>query len=234
MMKVKPGFTVFERGSKIAWITPHSGPCMETPTSRDDHSDTVASLCWKKVGGWFIMSTMPRKRIYGIDYNRDPPTLKDALKYYGWFTANENPEKLQQYRMKYSWVARNRRDHFTRRKIYRNFWDTVKKSGRNMVFVHRKFSRLKNFPSIMDVVAYEDHGYNRDMLRTVVSRVNRKFSPFLKSISRNYKNAIILEEQRVVDRVKEIFPDFDMEKIGIEYKTHIEAVSYTHLRAHET
>ena len=60
-IKTRQGFMVFTNGDRITWVTPHSGPSLETPTSRDDNSDTVASKCWLNVGGKLIVSTMPRK-----------------------------------------------------------------------------------------------------------------------------------------------------------------------------
>ncbi len=226
-MKIKPGYMVFDNGNgqageKVTWAAPHTGPALETPTSRDDNSDTVASLCWMKVGGKFVLSTIPRKRVMGIDLNRDPPSMENAIKYYRPFIDDENTEELLDYREKYAWVAKNRRDHATRLKIYNGFWDEVRKSGRTVVFVHRKFSRMKNYPSIMDVVAYEDYGFSRKILSPIVRRLNRKYEPFLKTVEENYKNAILLEQKRVLERVMEIYGTLDTAKLKAEYRQLLE------------
>jgi len=220
-MRVNPGFLVFGDGKKMTWVTPHSGPALETPTSRDDNSDTVASLCWMKVGGRLVVSTMPRKRALGVDFNRDPPTLKEATEYYPHFLENENPQKLAEYRLKYAFCAADRRDHARRLRIYNNFWSEVRGSGRTVVFIHRKFTRMKNFPSIMDIVAYEDYGFSRKILAPIIAKINRKYAGFLESITSNYINAILLEEKRAVERVTEIYGSFNLGNMGAEYKNHI-------------
>jgi hypothetical protein len=222
LMKIKPGYIVFENGNMdkemVTWAAPHTGPALETPTSRDDNSDTVASLCWLKVGGRFVLATVPRKRLLGLDLNRDPPTLSKAVRYYEPFKKDENTEELLEYREKYAWVAKNKADHERRLRIYRGFWDEVKKSGRTVAFIHRKFTRMKNYPSIMDVVIYEDYGFSRKILAPVIRRMNRKYAPFFSSISENYKNAILLEQKRVLERVIEIYGSIELEKVKAEYK----------------
>jgi hypothetical protein len=220
-MLVKPGFLVFENGKEITWVTPHSGPALETPTSRDDNSDTVASLCWMKIGGRLVVSTVPRKRALGIDYNRDRPPLKKSLEYHPLFLKNECPEKLEEYRFKYAFCAADKRDHTKRARIYKNFWSTVKESGRTVVFIHRKFTRLKNFPSVMDIVAFEGYGFSKKILSPIINRINRKYDDFLQSIKDNYINAILLEEKRAVERISEIYGSFNLKDIGVEYKNHI-------------
>ncbi|MBN2330419.1 MAG: hypothetical protein JXC85_01260 [Candidatus Aenigmarchaeota archaeon] len=220
-MQVKPGFIVFENGDKITWSTPHSGPALETPTSRDDNSDTVASLCWMKIGGRLVISTMPRKRALGIDFNRDSPPLRKSLEYHRLFSENNCPEKLEEYRKKYAFCAADRRDHERRMRIYRRFWSAVRESGRTVVFVHRKFTRLKNFPSIMDIVAYEGYGFSKNILAPLVKRIDRKYADFLLSIKENYVNAILLEEKRTVERIAEIYGGFSLDSMGIEYKNNL-------------
>ena len=88
-MKINNGFLVYENGKDIVWVVPHSGPALETPTSRDARSDTVASLCWLKVGGRLVVSSTPRKRALGIDFNRDPPPLGRSLRHYPLFMKDE-------------------------------------------------------------------------------------------------------------------------------------------------
>ncbi|UCD02835.1 MAG: hypothetical protein JSV63_03565 [Candidatus Aenigmatarchaeota archaeon] len=216
-----PGFMVLENGDEIIWVTPHSGPALETPTSRDQNSDTVASLCWLKAGGKYILSTMPRKRALGIDFNRDPPPLKKSLEYYPLFMKDIYPEKLAGYREKYAWCASDSRDHAKRLKIYNDFWSALRGKGKTVVFLHTKFTRLKNFPSIMDIIAYEDYGFSRDILAPIIRNINRKYSGFLHSISENYKHAIILQEKRISRRIAEIYGSFDTSTSKVEYKTNL-------------
>ncbi len=220
-MRVNPGFLLFAKGKEITWVTPHSGPALETPTSRDDNSDTVASLCWMKIGGRLVVSTMPRKRALGVDFNRDKPPMKKSLEYHPLFLLNKYPEKLEEYRKKYAFCAADKRDYARRLRIYKNFWSAVRESGRTVVFIHRKFTRLKNFPSIMDIVAYEGYGFSKKILSPIIKRINRKYADFLQSIKDNYTNAILLEEKRAAERITEIYGSFDLRDMGIEYKNHV-------------
>lgn len=220
-MKIKPGFLLFENGTSITWIAQHSGPALETPTSRDSNSDTVASLAWMKVGGKLVVSTMPRKRALGIDFNRDKPPLKKSLEYYPYFVNDEEPAKLHEYREKYAFTARNRQDYQRRLSVYNNFWKEVKEAKNTSVFIHTKFTRLKNFPSIMDVIAYEDYGFSKKILAPIIRKINRKNSDFFSYISENYKNAILLNQKRVIERIVEVYGSFALDDIGIEYKVHL-------------
>jgi uncharacterized protein Usg len=221
-MKMKPGFLLYESGDTgISWVTPHSGPALETPTSRDDNSDTVASLCWLKVGGKFVVSTIPRKRALGIDFNRNAPPLKKSLEHFPWFMKDIYAERLARYREKYAWCAADRADHFRRLKTYRDFWNEVRGPGGMVVFVHTKFTRIKNFPSIMDVVAYEGYGFSRDILTPIVRKINRKYSEFFESISENYKNAILYQQRRIAKRIADVYGEFHPTSPKVEYKTNL-------------
>ncbi len=217
----RPGFTVYKNGRGPVWVCPHSGPAMETPTSRDGYSDVVASLCWLNMGGTLIISSIPRKQIYGIDFNRESPPKDSALNLWSEFLKDEKRERLERYRHTYSWTSINPGDHRQRSRIYDDFWNAVKKAGEPVVFVHRQFTRVKNFPSVMDVVTFEGRGVNKKIMEAIVEKANEKYSSFLKHIERDYKDAIKLEHRRVIDRIKEVFSEFILEKMKVEYKKNI-------------
>ena len=62
----RKGYCAYKnKDNGIFIVTPHSGPAFENSTARDDNSETVASLCWKKVGGTLIVATVARKRLWG-------------------------------------------------------------------------------------------------------------------------------------------------------------------------
>ena len=77
--KIKEGYLVYQTSRDPVLVTPHSGPALEIATSRDDNSETVASLCWQKIGGTLIISNVSRKRMWGIDFNRDIPPIINGL-----------------------------------------------------------------------------------------------------------------------------------------------------------
>jgi hypothetical protein len=194
-----PGFVVYKNGFGPVWVCPHAGPAMETPNSRDDNSDTVASLCWLKTGGSLIISTLPRDRIFGIDFNRDIPPKEDAIEAWRYFIENKNKEKIEKFRDQYAWVAKDEKDYEHRLKIYENFWANIRKLGNIIVFVHRELTRLGNFPSIMEVITYQGQGVNKEIIKVIVDKINRKYDEFFENIAKHYKYTILLEEKRIVN-----------------------------------
>ncbi|MBN1377506.1 hypothetical protein JW949_04225 [Candidatus Woesearchaeota archaeon] len=215
------GFTVYRNGSGVVFITQHSGPNLETPTSRDEYSDMVASLCFRKVGGTFILSNISRKRIWGIDFNRMKPQMDMALKYYKNFEADINRRELVKYRKKYAWVAADKKDHDYRERIYDLFWSTVRRSGVFFIFLHTKFTRPKNFPIIMDVVNFRGKGINTRIMKKIIAEINKTNNEFFRSIKDLYIEEAAVESRRRAYRIKKVFGDFSIKKSGIEYKKNL-------------
>ena len=217
------GFSLYKINDDPLFVAPHSGPALEIPTSRDEHTDVVASLCWMKTEGALLVSHMPRKMNLGIDFNRDPPPKKLSLEMWHEFLSNYNNAKLEDYRKRYAWVAYDEKDYENRLKIFNDFWNIIKTTGTTTVFVHRKFTRIKNFPSILDIITYKGRGVDKAVVKTIVEKMNAKYAPFFKSIEPQYKQAIILETQRAVNRIKAVFSDFDTKTMKVEYRTNIKA-----------
>lgn len=215
----RPGFTVYRNGHGPVCVCPHSGPALETPTSADHWSETVGSLCWLKMGGTFIISGLPRKQMYGVDFNREKPPRDSAVNLWPEFVRDENRDRLERYRKNYSWTSASGTDYSNRLSIYNDFWDTVRRSGNVIIFFHRQFTRMKNFPSVMDVITYQGKGVRKEVIDAIVKKTNRKYRDFFKHISRPYKDEIHLEHIRIIDRIKRIFSGFDLDKMKVEYKT---------------
>jgi hypothetical protein len=220
-IEFRRGFTVYRNGPGPAYVCPHSGPALEMPTSRDDNSDTVASLCWMKTGGTLVISGLPRKRLLGIDFNRSHPGQEEATGFWPSFLVDENRAELQSYRNRYSWVAADGADHRNRSEIYRDFWETLRTTKGNLLFIHRKWSRLKNFPSIMDVVTYGGKGVDKETMAKAIEGVNRKHDSFFIRISNHYKSTILLEEMRAVDKIREMTKQFSLHSLQGEFRENI-------------
>ncbi|MCD6591035.1 MAG: hypothetical protein J7K72_03630, partial [Candidatus Aenigmarchaeota archaeon] len=207
------GFTILSSGSGPVWVCPHSGPSIETVTSRDDNSDTVASRCWLKTGGTLIISGISRKMTYGVDFNRNIPPKDVALNLFDEFFTHILSSRLERYRKEYAWSARNSTDYKTRSNIYNDFWKAVERSGNVVVFVHRQFTRMKNYPSLMDIITYQGEGVNKKIVETVVGNINKKYERFFKKIWSYYKDYIIMEERRIIEVIKEKFGEFDINRL---------------------
>lgn len=220
-VKFYKGYCVYESGSDPVFVTPHSGPAFEVTTSRDEYSETVASLCWQRLGGKFVVSNVSRKRTWGIDFNRDVPDIDLALDMYKKFIKEDDPEKLENYRNKYAWVAKNEQDYKSRLEIYNDFWNEVK-TGNFIILIHRAFPRVKAIPSIMDLTTFDNQGIDKGILNEIVDKINKKNYDFLESIEKEYKNFIRLEQERVISNIMRIFNTIELKKISIEFKTNLD------------
>ncbi|MCK4497032.1 MAG: hypothetical protein KAU24_02490 [Candidatus Aenigmarchaeota archaeon] len=219
-IKFYPGFVVYRNGRGPTYVTPHSGPALEITTSRDDNSETVASLCWLKTGGTLIVSNISRKRLFGIDFNRDIPPPEKALGYYEKFKEDEDQEALYKFRKRYAFVAKDREDYRNRLKMYRDFWNEIRK-GHFIVLVHRAFTRLKAVPSVMDLSTFQGKGIDTRFLKRVVSDINIKYSEFFELTDFEYKNVAYLEQKRAINNILRIYGDFDLKRIKADFLINI-------------
>ena len=124
-LEINKGFTVYRSTKNLGliFVALHAGPALGNPTHRDDHSETVASLCWENMGGSFIVSNISRDRLWGIDFNRDIPSLKNAIEMFDEFSKGEiTTDRAFKYMKKYAWVAKDENDYYSRLRIYQNFW----------------------------------------------------------------------------------------------------------------
>ena len=215
----KKGYTVYKNKDDPVFVVPHSGPALEIATSRDDNAETVASLCWKKDGGVLIVSGISRRRQWGIDFNRDIPSIDKAIDTSIW--VNDDIEKMFEYKQKYAWVAFDEKDYEAKLKIYQNFWADVSK-GKKIIFVHRSFPKIRSVPSVMDVVTFGGEGVKKKVIQEIVSDVNSKYFDFFQKIDKDYKQSIILETKRTILDTLRIFKSFDMGKINGWHKYYLE------------
>ena len=213
------GFSVYkgDRNLDLAFVAIHAGPAIQNPVHRDDHSDTVASLCWQQMGGKLIVSNVSRNRYWGIDFNRDIPPLKKALEMYEEFNMPEKQEKLHKYTKKYGWVAKDEYDYYSRLRIYQNFWAEVNKS-KYVVLIHKNFPKMKAVPSIIDIVTFSQKGVKNKIIKKVVEDANAKYFDFFEKISADYKDAILSDTRRFVLNVLRIHDHFNPNDMGSSFK----------------
>jgi hypothetical protein len=221
-----------EKGERdFTYVAPHSGPALEIPTSRDDNSETVASLCWMKTGGKLILSTISRKRAFGVDFNRGIPRKSESLELFEDFIKDRRPVRLHRFRNRYAWAASSEEDYRKRLGIYKSFWNEVK-SGQTIALIHSAFNRLKLIPSIMDISTFNSKGVDKRLLKEIVEDVNEEYRKFFKEIDRAYKAVVLLEEERAINsmiRVSETFGLDDMNPNFLEnMKADLDAIrAYT-------
>ncbi len=218
------GYIVYrEKGNRdFTYVAPHSGPALEIPTSRDDNSETVASLCWMKTGGTLILSAMPRKRAFGIDFNRGIPKKGESLELFSDFLEDKHPARLHSFRNKYAWSAHSNEDYRNRMRIYKSFWNEVK-SGHTIALIHSAFNRLKLVPSIMDISTFGGRGVDRKLLREIVDEVNDEYRKLFSSMEKAYKAVVLLEEERAIDNIMRVSETFGLKGMNPDFLENIKA-----------
>ena len=218
----KRGFSVFSNGnSDCVFAALHSGPAIENPVQRDDHSETVSSLCWKEIGGNLIISGVSRDRLWGIDFNRSIPSLTQAMKNYDLFVDRADRGALLSYTRKYAWVAKDENDYYERLKIYQSFWEEASK-GKYIVLVHKNFPKMKAIPSIMDFVTFSEQGIKKKVIQEIINDLNSKYFEFFEKINMDYKNAILAESRRFVLNLLRVYGHFNPNEMSEGFKIAIE------------
>ncbi|HLC63631.1 MAG TPA: hypothetical protein VJJ21_04925 [Candidatus Nanoarchaeia archaeon] len=210
----RKGFTVYNKDNSIAIVAPHAGPALEITTSRDDNAETTASLLWKKFGGKLIVGNVSRKRLWGVDFNRDIPPLKLALKNYELFKNYDDIQVIFQYKKKYAWVAEDEQDYYERLKIYQGFWAEIEDCEK-CVFIHRQFNRLKSLPGIMDFISLAGANVKKEKIYDIILDANVKYTDFFKRIEPGYKQAVYIESQRMVAEAIRRYKEFKWDKFSV-------------------
>ncbi len=219
---VRKGYTVYRTQGDYTYVCPHSGPALEIPTSRDDNSETISSLCWMRTGGKFIISSISRKRAYGVDFNRKAPPFREALSMWDSFIRDENQKKMHEFRKNYAWVAKDYKDHDRRKKIYHSFWNEVRE-GKFIVLVHSAFSRLKIMPSIIDITTFDGKGVDRKILGEIIEEVNEKNKSFFREIDKECKAYTLLEEERAINNILRVYNSFGLDKISFDFLENVKS-----------
>ena len=220
----RKGYIVYkEKGEHdFTYVAPHAGAALEIPTSRDDNSETVASLCWMKTGGNFILSTMPRKRAFGVDFNRGIPKKREALELFDGFLSDKRPVRLHKFRNRYAWTAYSDEDYNKRMKIYQSFWNEVR-TGHTIAFIHAAFNRLKLIPSIMDISTFDSKGVDKELLGEIVHDVNEEYGKFFREIDKSYKAVVLLEEERAINNILRVSETFGLDGMNPDFLENVRA-----------
>jgi hypothetical protein len=207
-IKFYPGFTACRKGAGPSWVAVHAGPGFDFPDSRDEKTDVIAGLCWKRLGGSLVLSNSSRSRSIGVDFNRSPPPMSEAISIHKVLEGGKiNQDDWYDYRLKYAWTAADSKDHMQRLGIYKKFWQEVGKSG-TVVVMHRMFGSPKTAGSVMDVFS---RGFDEKKVKSAVLEVNRRHGDFFKEMGKDFADYLLMEERRRISFVK-LTPPQQLEK----------------------
>ena len=216
-IEFKRGFIVYRENEEPLVICPHSGPSLINANGRDDNSDTIGSLLWQEYHGILVIGNMPRRRLYGIDFNRDIPELKTALDAYEKFSDNSDTLFKLDYMRKFAFVALNEDDYYHRLRIYQNFWSECE-NAKIILLVHRAYNRIKGMPSMIDFITFKGKGLEKTMIKNILNYVNRAYFDFFKEVNKMYKQMVMLETERMVVNTLRKYNKFNLNEMSLDLR----------------
>lgn len=156
--KIEMGFVTLSGKEGPFFIVPHSGLALDNPVGEiDTGTQSVAYHYIKKYGGSAVFSLFSREREIGIDFWRPLPEDDRRERKYAFFlSSNEEDDEKE--------------------KIYKKFWDFVlSQESETIVALHRQLPRVKNHPSMIDVVSFKGRGFSKKKMGNVIDKINEKY-----------------------------------------------------------
>jgi hypothetical protein len=197
----RSGYILFDSGKPgPLYVAPHAALAFEKMRDYQDSGTHYIVYRLAKHGGKAIISNITRERKidFGIDFFRNPPTKKLSMKYYD-IIRNSPKKKSYVFRKKYAWTAKSERDHESKKRIYRNFWQEIKKHRKNPIFfIHRQFLNPIRHPSIIDVIPFN---YDNE-IQSMISSLNNDYQKIFSKIFPFYKKAFYFKTDCVLFKEK--------------------------------
>ena len=107
----KEGFLLLKSGKPgPIFVAPHSTMTLLSITRGDVSAELITARLVRRLGGFGVISTVPRKGRYGIDYFREAATMEEAVK---MFNASKKNDYESRYRFekKYAFFARDEEEY---------------------------------------------------------------------------------------------------------------------------
>ncbi|MFH1420770.1 MAG: hypothetical protein ABIG30_02275, partial [Candidatus Aenigmatarchaeota archaeon] len=184
----KEGFMILKSGIPgPIFIAPHSSMSLVSLSRGDTCSELIASWLVKRFGGTAFISTIPRSGAHGVDFFREPASLKEAAK---MFSNMEDHDARMQFERKYAFFSKDEEEYLEKANIYNQFWTSAKTlspKGSLFVILHAQSMRMKNFPSLLDVITLDGKWINEDIVKEVVKNVNEKFASLFFNLNDDIK-----------------------------------------------
>jgi hypothetical protein len=155
------------------FIAPHSSLSYRSSEREDVGTENVAFLAVEKLGGAAVISSIPRLGMLGIDYNRQPPDFKDVKKGY-----SKIGDDMKDYYKQRSFTTESEKQYLTKANTYKEFWSMVEELGKNnplFIFCHTLSSRLKNLPTVIDLVTGRGKWIDKKKVEKIAAGLNKKY-----------------------------------------------------------
>jgi hypothetical protein len=184
----KEGFLLFKSGKPgPIFVAPHATMTLLSVTRGDSYTELITARLVKKLGGIGIVSTIPRKGRYGIDYFRDSASMEEAVKMFNASKKNDYDTRYK-FERKYAFFARDEEEYLEKSNAYNQFWTTVETLAPKdplFVLMHAQGTRMKNFPSLLDVITLNGEWIAETKAKSVLSEVNEKNKKIFASLKQD-------------------------------------------------
>jgi len=196
---IKKGYMIANTGIEgPLFVAPHAAIAFYKPGDNQDlNTHHIAYKLAKSMGGKAIITSVSRERNVGIDYFRKTPTQKLALENYEVF-GRDISHLTSSYRREFAWVAKDKKEHKSKQRIYSNFWREIKISKQPVVFVHRQYLNPIRHPSAIDVIPFN---YEEET-REIVNRLNEKYRKTFKRLFPVYIDAFNFKSKCIMMKLK--------------------------------
>jgi hypothetical protein len=143
------------------------------------------------------------------------------------FNHNHDYDARYKFEGRYAFFAKDEEEYLEKANVYNQFWTTVETlSSKNPLFVlmHSQGTRLKNFPSLLDIATLNGEWMSEKKIRDVLDEVNAKNRKTLLSIKEDMKKyakswAEIWMRNSILFR----FGEFDFKKMKGSFKASVES-----------
>jgi hypothetical protein len=202
--EIHDGFLVLDSGRQgPCYVCPHSGIHIRDPKSRDAFTEVIGFEL-AKTSGRSVLSTLPRDQDFGIDFFRRLPEKKDALRFHKYY-EREDWDSIYKFRSTYAFVAKKGKDFEAKRKIYKKFWKAAHKNNGYVIAVHNTTTRIKNHPTILDLISFENRGCEKSKLEKIADILNKKYKKEFKAIKKYYDSYLLLNSYEILEENRKHF-----------------------------
>lgn len=173
------------------FIAPHSTTTLSPIVRGDVGVEIITEMLTRRMGSVGLISTMPRAGRHGVDLFRKPATMDEALE---MFKSHGDYKKIQYFEKKYSFYSQDQEEYLEKINTHNQFWvtaETLAPKNPLFVIIHGQASRLKNFPSILEVSTNSGKWIEEDLIKEAIEKANSKNAGRIKQLKPKLKSYVL-------------------------------------------